>query len=420
MRTVFPQQKSLAGLQSTAAEIDGAVGRAQTIVLLGDSITAGNHASSAAQMSNSTGWFAWGNAMAGQPFEVIYNAGVGGETSTKILARVDSDVIAHNPSYCAVLCGQNDPSATSADTELIKNNIITIYNKLKNAGIYTFIVTMTAGDGDTKNKQVQIVNSWIKNYFGNKPSCEIIDLNSVWIDKTNSAGNALSTMMRDSVHPSNNGGFVGGILVASHLAKFKKIDFLPTSALDTYQLHTASTNLSKNPFSIGTAGGVGAGTTGTVGSYNTTYCGTGTMVASLVARSDGYGNDQQLDITSTGSACVGRLETGAITPVYLPKIGEKYYAACEVFISGGAVNLSRVQATLLKDNSVVSADFTAGTGPYDALEVPSGGVVITLKTPIYVLTADASTNFFARFEAYFMGAGSATVKIGRMAIRKVD
>lgn len=405
----------LNGLQATAGEIDGVVGRANTIVLLGDSITAGNSNEPSVIYTVSTGQFSWANSILGHPFDVVYNAGIGGQTSSQILARVDSDVISRNPSYCMYLCGMND-GTTDSDTATLKNNISEIYEKLNNAGIYSFILTNTVAPATSaKNNQAININSWMKTYFYNKPNVRIIDLFSAWINPTSTTFAVKSNVLRDAVHPSNVGGFLGGIKIASALSDFTSKYQKIASSADDYSINNKSLNILKNPLLLGTTGTLQGGVTGGVATSFKGYCGNGSVVASKETRADGFGDNQVYAITATNSSCVARLES--FTMGYLPLVGETVQYEAEVFIASGAVGLSRVQMYAFEVLSPICGDIGSGSTPHYGLPIPTDGITITLKTPKYTYSANSVTPF-VRIEAYFAGAGSATIKIGRVSCVK--
>jgi acyl-CoA thioesterase-1 len=100
---------------STSASISGE----ETIVCLGDSITAGTSATVPGKDDKSKSWPAFLQKKVNIP---VINAGVAGNTSAQGLARVKRDVISKNPRIVIILLGANDyhqkiPMATT------KNNL---------------------------------------------------------------------------------------------------------------------------------------------------------------------------------------------------------------------------------------------------------------------------------------------------------
>ena len=72
-------------------------------------------------------------------------AGVSGNTSADMLARVDNDVISKKPDWVTISCGVNDvwrgPAGVALDP--YKQNITTIVDKCQAAGIRVLIMTST-------------------------------------------------------------------------------------------------------------------------------------------------------------------------------------------------------------------------------------------------------------------------------------
>lgn len=260
--------QNLKGIKSNASEIDavatGSLKKTfvfndslyqgeQTIVLLGDSLTAKNGSTSGSTANlytYSSGFFSWANAIIGQKFKVLKNAGIGGQTSTQILRRVDADVIALNPKFCMFLCGMND-GVTGVDTATLKTNIIAIYEKLNTAGIYSFILTNTTTlNYVEKNVQALLINKWMYEYFIDKPNIKIIDINSALINNSSLTGLINTNVVSDNLHQNNNGGLAGGIEIAKYLNNYAVKTIFPVSALDNSYLMPTSKYLNIDPLQL--------------------------------------------------------------------------------------------------------------------------------------------------------------------------
>lgn len=405
-------------ISSSATEIDGSINRdAQTIVLLGDSITAGNTGENIL-FTQTFGQFVWGNALSGHKFDLIYKAGIGGETSSQILARVESDVIAYNPSHCMFLCGMND-SSDNDGTILLKQNIIDIYNKLNNAGIFSFILTNTIRkNSNQKNQQALSVNKWMVEYFVDKPNCEIIDFCSALIDPTSLTAQPRANATRDDLHPSCLGGFLGGKVIAKHLTKYKSKYLLEASSYNDFSINTISKNRLINPLLLGTSGLFQGSTTGDIATSHRIYTASGSCVASKENRADGFGESQILTITADSASCVSRLECSTSG---LLNAGDVVYAMCDVVIEN-AVNLNRIQLDIFKDNALVASCFSSAESPRTAIIV-NEPINLTLVSGKYTLDTNSTLSGLStciRISAYFAGAGSAVVKIGRCSLIRLD
>lgn len=61
----------------------------------------------------------WVNLMIAAGVYTVVNSGISGNTSAQMLARFNTDVIAHAPDYCIIECGGNDPM--NWDTSTMSN-----------------------------------------------------------------------------------------------------------------------------------------------------------------------------------------------------------------------------------------------------------------------------------------------------------
>lgn len=126
-----------------------------TLVALGDSLT------TPVGSGSEKDWLRWADPDG--RFELLANAGVGGERTDQILARVEADVLAHNPQWVTVLGGTNDVSQ-DVGAEPIIFNLTRIYDLLDAAGIRFIAITippqimMTPEQLATHNA----VNTWMR------------------------------------------------------------------------------------------------------------------------------------------------------------------------------------------------------------------------------------------------------------------
>lgn len=111
------------------------------IVFLGDSITLGvgyGGVTTESRFSTLIG------LAAGYARADIINSGVGGDNSAGMLARIQSDVVAHAPGVCAVMAGNNDCYGVSPKfqtAQQYRDNMSAIVSALKSAGIRVVIIS---------------------------------------------------------------------------------------------------------------------------------------------------------------------------------------------------------------------------------------------------------------------------------------
>lgn len=112
----------------------------ESIAFLGDSITAQGAASSGGYVR----LVASGLAAQGIKVDVI-PAGVSGNKSDQMLARLDSDVLSKKPTWMTLSCGVNDVwhGAKGIPLDAYKTNIIAILDRCQQAGVKVVILTAT-------------------------------------------------------------------------------------------------------------------------------------------------------------------------------------------------------------------------------------------------------------------------------------
>ncbi len=86
----------------------------------------------------------------------IVNAGISGDNSSGGVARLERDVISHNPDLTVVCYGLNDASSDKGRLEVYKDNLRTIFNRLKECG--SEVIFMTAN----------MMNTYVSNRLENE------------------------------------------------------------------------------------------------------------------------------------------------------------------------------------------------------------------------------------------------------------
>jgi len=136
----------------------------------------------------------------GGRLRLIRNAGIAGQTSAQILARIDSDVIAYSPEVCILNAGTNDIAAgvsTNADYAAVMNNIESMVRRLLRAGILPIVAVpppFTAHETETRKLRVLIY--LLAEYY----SIPLIDIYLVCVDAA--TGGWESGYNSDDRHPN--------------------------------------------------------------------------------------------------------------------------------------------------------------------------------------------------------------------------
>jgi lysophospholipase L1-like esterase len=133
----------------------GAANAPPTLVALGDSIT------TPVGTGSDQDWLRWADPEG--RFELLGNAGVGGERTDQIFARVEADVLAHRPQWVTVLGGTNDISQ-GVGAEPIIFNLTRIYDTLDAAGIRFIAITIPPQIMMTPDQLAVhgAVNTWLR------------------------------------------------------------------------------------------------------------------------------------------------------------------------------------------------------------------------------------------------------------------
>ena len=141
----------------------------------------------------------------------LANTGVGGNTSTQLLARFDADVLAYNPKVVVLAIGTNDIWQAVAQSVYVANMRDMVAKTIK-AGAVPVLVTFTPhlASPTTKTKAMSW-NAWIRRYAAEN-GYPLVDMHAVTVDPTTGDWKAglVSPTDTDNVHPSEAGAKVMG------------------------------------------------------------------------------------------------------------------------------------------------------------------------------------------------------------------
>jgi len=214
------------GSLQVAAELAlSARGSQNTIVILGDSITANNGGVVGSTSYQSNGFFTWAQFYLGHAFTILKNAGVAGERSDQILARVQSDVIANRPGWCHVLSGTNDIGQGIA-LATVKANLTATWAALDAAGIRVITGTIPprATYTGTMLADSHALNQWIRGQGRTRRNLIVVDYYASVASPSGTGwavtGDVGQNLTPDGVHPGNAGAPRMGRALANTIAPF--------------------------------------------------------------------------------------------------------------------------------------------------------------------------------------------------------
>jgi len=434
------------------------------VSIFGDSITQDHYETTAATaVYERVRWFSAANALLGQRMRLVQNAGVNGETTTQMLARLTGNgpnpgagfgalgstasAVTSSPSplygapkLCFVHGGVNDIYGSSLPAATVIANLQSIYAGLMSAGVAPIAMTIMAVNSttvgySTANVATHLeVNRWIRTYC-QANNIQMVDAFAATVDPTSATGVEMNTLLtRDGKqHPGNRGGWAVGRAIYNLLVNILPArDILPQSNLETIALDPSIKQLLTNPLLTGTAAITSTGYSGTAAGSNLANAnfvrgGSASAVLSAVTRADGYGQNTKFVCTFTASG--DNLEFRGPSMHANAVVGAQYIAVCEAVVTGpsgaalaAADNLMGVQLYLqYNDGTTNYLTYALATNITQDYAMADGSKTITLKTPVFTLPASGTpTTFRPNVTIYGKGAGNPEVQLGRIGLYRVD
>jgi len=379
---------------------------------------------------------AWADYYLRGSTEPLFNASVGGESSSGLIARIATDVIARKPAWCFFgVPACNDINAGRSAPTIIEN-CRAIVDALQNAGIKVLIhtdPTWYTGHADLTPANVaklHTVNRWVRALPLTRGGVVAADVAKAFADPLSATGAAKPLFLKtDNIHPVPKGARAGGKVKADALiaAGFPILDLLPRSATDTAAFDSGNKQLAANPLMTSTGGTNSAGTTftgavpaGWIIAKAGTW-GVGLVTGAMELRADGLGYDWVVTISGCGAA--GDYLTLA-GPDCLPYVveGDRIEAAAEISLTGmSKVNEHSLfvfagtnEAGALKRDDQVNSGAGWGSDYYDQSDL-TGGVFRTGTAVVSAAPGLCRAYFRIRFDA---ASGTATIRIGRFCVNK--
>ena len=335
-----------------------------------------------------------------------------------------------SPSHVAILTGTNTfaagTSAATAWAQLVPNIAACISRGIQPIIIFDLprqLSTWTAANARQSFQFNQIVRSNAGLY-----GALVVDPTQYLADSANSNGDPLSNYYYDGIHPATMGGYYIGKAIADLISPLLPAPIAGfASNGDTYNAtDNPYGNILQNGLFTGTAGtntSSGGAASGTVASLwnNRTLTGTGTSVASIVARSDGKpGNWQQLVLTSTGTS------TYRFSLITAPPVNTYYARGDRLAL---ALDLDVSSATGLEVCTISLSDYDGGSTIYDATNHFASTLISATYYPMPTafagrvhtdpITTGAGSNGLLVRGEFQVKDGAATIKIGGAELRRI-
>ena len=420
----------------------GVPSRAKSVIIFGDSITANNTSSGGAfNYAPANGYWNWANALLGQRYKLLRNAGIGGNWTSDMLNRLYSDVLFYRPDIVVVLGGTNDISNNVPVATTI-TNLTTIYERILSTG--SSVVAMTilpraaAGITTAQRNRLMQINNWIREYTYTRPNIILCDAFFAFADASNATSDPVTTYTSDGLHPNS----IGARVVGNELYKVLNV-LTPASNRSVNgqaDVFDATDNPTGNMMVNGMLQILGASSgTGFAGNNPNNFtiqrlAGTSTWTGSTNARTDGYpGNWYRAAITG-GTLATEQFEfrqnlSGPTAGGTTYQIGDQLYAEVElnVTVSGTTPYINQLCLQTVEydrdGNAVMSTASIYKNGTEKQLSSNFSGV---FRTPVFTTTGSAGVGASQRvtvsLQVIFDGtiSTSVTIDIARMSVRKAS
>jgi lysophospholipase L1-like esterase len=171
-----------------------------------------------------TGYFPYANQTLNNAFVWMRNAGISGDTTAQMLARLAYDVLYLRPAWVSALGGVNDITAGTASATTIAN-LTAIYDQVLAAGatvIACVVLPTTSFNTAPRKAGVDAINTAIRAYADSHADVVLVDWWASWSDPDEETGNGgynpLATLTVDGKHPSAAGAAILGAAWAAAIA----------------------------------------------------------------------------------------------------------------------------------------------------------------------------------------------------------
>lgn len=167
-----------------------------SVIALGDSITIGS--TDAPNTYYQEGWFQRLLLTSMGRLTYSYNAGVSGNTTAQMLARLKTDVLDRRPSKCIVMGGTNDIGQGVAQSVTVAN-LSEIIRQLRLSRIQPFLCTVPPQDNVARQAPIEKLNLQIR-ALAHREEVPLIDMYAALVDP--STGGMIAGYNTDGLHPT--------------------------------------------------------------------------------------------------------------------------------------------------------------------------------------------------------------------------
>lgn len=380
----------------------------------------------------STAWCAdnsplfWLQSWTGGALKLVRLAGNNGDTSSGMLARWKADIDSAPPHDCCLIqTGYNDFVKAGLTAEQVMTNVAEMIRRSTGKLIIVESAMPWTTGGTTANRAQAIrYNRLLRNYIAGLPSVRFADSAKYMVDPVAATKfSPLAGMLQaDGIHPSPKAAYLRAkAIYEAALYDWPKVSRYVSCSGDNYGADANNINiLDAAPWTT-SGGALAGGATGTVAAgIAVTNTGGGTVVASVVSRSDGVGYDQQAifmpsanndSVTISGAGYIsGRTADGN----KLNYIGQLDLSG----MSGANIKSIDVYLTYAGANSY---HYIAKGQAANASAYPNGNMTLNLASLIDSVICSGHTGVGWTVVIKAGAAGTAlTAKLGLQSIDKVS
>lgn len=376
------------------------------------------------------GYWVWANAKAKGAINIIKNFGISGNATTDLLLRMEADLRPYPARFLAINGGVNDNIVTATNpialtaAQTIANMELIVSRAI---GMGYIVLLHTPGpyavDAAAAARTAKIARGY-RDMARRLRGVVLVDIFAAMISPSDTSGAMVAGYSNDAIklHPNAAGARRIGEFACypAILPLLLQNDQRPVSQADTVSNFGAdASQVMLNPLLTATGGTVsGAGASGAAPADYTcrTATGTVTSVWSLVARSDGFGND--INCVVSGAADSSGVE-------FLSSSNHASVADGDV-ITEATISMSMsgfAAGNITKISLYVSFTDGAGGHTYSALQtstttIDSADITdFVFRTLPFTITGTC-TDLRIRGRVDFASGAAGTLKFGRLGMNK--
>lgn len=377
---------------------------------------------------NDSGYLFWLQSKTAGALKMVMNAGCNGQDSADMLARYDEYVVAQDyHDAVIIMTGYNDFVNSGFTADQVYDNVTAMVKK--SVGKLVVVVSAlpwTTGGTTTNRAEAIKYNRKMRNFCNTMRNVRFADAAARMIDATAATKfSPLANMLgADGIHPSPKGAkqAIAEAIYSSLQYDIPRVSRLVSCSGDNYGADSTNPNiLDAAPWTT-SGGALAGGATGTAADgIAVTNAGSGTVVASVVARADGIGYDQQVVFTPAANNDSVTLSGEGYLSSARYSVGQKVLYVGELTLSGtAAANIKGIDGYLSFQGSS-GAHYFVKAQAGAAARYPGEDMTITFASLVDpVICAGATTGMGWNIIITAGAAGTAlTAKLGRQSIEKI-